>query len=295
MKNYIYFLIGCFVTICSFSACDDNGMGVPLATQINVQSSSFDLTVVPTETADTTLATVRWVDINSKYTLKFSNSTNDSTVTFADSSTTVVNEDYTIRELPFTDTQLVYYMGKMGLSMDDDATLTLKILGTKSDGVADSAAVSFSLSVLGVDDIVQDGVDYITLNNSKGQQQLTYTQDADNKYQYEIKTTGNDPFIFTDLLTADLPGDVLKFRYKAANAFYLEIFWCNKEDGWAGSHGSTRVLIPAATKWTTFTHDYTDAMKSNGFVGSVGAYFRLDWGDFSANVIDVRNMHFISQ
>ncbi|MFA6813447.1 MAG: SusE domain-containing protein [Bacteroidaceae bacterium] len=146
------------------------------------------------------------------------------------------------------------------------------------------------------DDLVLDGVDYITLNTHKGINSLTFSQDDVNYTQFHIETTGGDPWIFTDFFTSDLPGNVLKFRYKSSTAFDFEIFWCNPTDGWAGGHGSTKVSLSAATEWTTFTHDYTDAMQANGFVPLAGAYFRLDWGNGpEGNVFDYRSMHFVSQ
>lgn len=141
------------------------------------------------------------------------------------------------------------------------------------------------------DDMIYDGVDYLTLNTG-GLNQINLSQDnPDNLYEYTIVTTGGDPYIPSFGLKAAKVGNVLKFRYKATQMFTLELFWCNKGGGPAGGR-STTVDVPAADTWTTFTHDYTDAMSTYNWAGNAGDFLRMDWGSNSGVTIHVRNIHF---
>ncbi len=140
-------------------------------------------------------------------------------------------------------------------------------------------------------DLVQDGVEYLTLSGG-GINQLNITRGTeDNPYEYTLVTTGGDPFVPIDGLKAAKAGTKFVFRYKASADFTLELFWCDRGGGAAGGR-STTVDVKAASKWTTFSYDYDAAMKQHHWTGKQGDFFRTDWGSSSGVTIHVRNMHF---
>lgn len=142
MKNSILTIMLVFVVVCAFYACDNNGVGQPLATHLKVESSEYDVKIGAVG-VDTTVATVRWIDMSPSYTLKLSNSSNGNQIILSDKSITAENN---IRVLTFSDSQLLNYINQMALSTNDADTLSLKIIGTRSDGVVDS--VSTAINVL---------------------------------------------------------------------------------------------------------------------------------------------------
>ena len=152
---------------------------------------------------------------------------------------------------------------------------------------------SYSITpIMNPDDRIYSGIEYITLNTGGGQNQMNLSQDNPyNPYEYTIVTTGGDPFIYVNSLKASKAGTVLKFRYKSSQDWVLELFWADAGGGAAGGR-STRVSIPAASTWTTFTHDYGSEMSKYSWHGNPGDFFRMDWGDNSGVTINVRNIHF---
>lgn len=167
----------------------------------------------------------------------------------------------------------------------------ITIIAQNVDDQSKSAEKTWTITPkVNPDDMIYDGVDYLTLNTG-GLNQINLSQDnPDNPYEYTIVTTGGDPYIPSFGLKAAKVGNVLKFRYKATQMFTLELFWCNKGGGPAGGR-STTVDVPAADTWTTFTHDYTDAMSTYNWAGNEGDFFRMDWGSNSGVTIHVRNIH----
>lgn len=141
------------------------------------------------------------------------------------------------------------------------------------------------------DDVIKPGVEYITLNSGGMNGMTLEGSNVDNPYQYTIVTTTGDPYCYAAALKAAKAGTTLKFRYKASAAFTLELFWCNAGGGAAGGR-STTVDVPAASSWTTFTHDYSAAMIQHSWAGNAGDFFRTDWGGNSGVTINVRNIHF---
>jgi hypothetical protein len=141
------------------------------------------------------------------------------------------------------------------------------------------------------DDIIQDEIEYITLNTGTNNDCTTSQEDTENPYEYKIVTSGGDPNTNANPFSNPIAGKTLKFRYKASQAFDLELFWCDPGGGAAGGR-STVVPIPAASDWTTFTHDYSDAMAQYSWQGIAGCFFRMDWGGNSNVTIYIRNMHF---
>ena len=75
MKNSILTIILVFVVVCAFYACDNNGVGQPLATHLKVESSEYNVNIGAVG-VDTTVATVRWIDMSSSYILRLSNTKN---------------------------------------------------------------------------------------------------------------------------------------------------------------------------------------------------------------------------
>jgi hypothetical protein len=130
------------IGICGLNACDDNGMGDPLATKLKMESSSYDISISKTAIADTVVATIRWIDIKSSYTLTLSNSVNNNTV---DLSGNDKGADNNVRLITFTDKQLLAYLTQMQLSGDQTAVLTLTIAGTRTDGKADEVSATINI------------------------------------------------------------------------------------------------------------------------------------------------------
>lgn len=161
-----------------------------------------------------------------------------------------------------------------------------------AQNVKDAAKTSKVFSVtpnVDPDDIIQNNIEYFTL---KAGSQFTVSQDNPYNplYEYTIVTTGTDPHCYIYPLKAARAGTILKFRYKATQDFDLELFWANAGGGAAGGR-STVVTVPAASTWTTFTHDYSDAMSLYSWSGKVGDFFRMDWGGTSGVTIHIRNIH----
>lgn len=144
MKNSILTIILVFVVVCAFYACDNNGVGQPLATHLKVESSEYNVNIGAVG-VDTTVATVRWIDMSPSYILKLSNTKNSNQLILSDKSKAAENN---IRVLTFTDSQLLDYMNQMVLSANDADTLNLKITGIRSDGVADSVSTAINVSFL---------------------------------------------------------------------------------------------------------------------------------------------------
>ncbi|NLI35106.1 MAG: hypothetical protein GX416_01110 [Bacteroidales bacterium] len=144
MKNSILTIILVFVVVCAFYACDNNGVGQPLATHLKVESSEYNVNIGAVG-VDTTVATVRWIDMSSSYILRLSNTKNSNQLILSDKSKAAENN---IRVLTFTDSQLLDYMNQMVLSANDADTLNLKITGIRSDGVADSVSTAINVSFL---------------------------------------------------------------------------------------------------------------------------------------------------
>ncbi len=144
MKNSILTIILILVVVCAFDACDNNGVGQPLATHLKVESSEYNINIGAVG-VDTTVTTVRWIDMSSSYELKLSNSKNGNQIILSDKSKAAENN---IRVLTFSDSQFLDYINQMALSTNDADTLSLKIIGTRSDGVVDSVSTVINVSFL---------------------------------------------------------------------------------------------------------------------------------------------------
>ncbi|MDP4241050.1 MAG: hypothetical protein Q8904_16435 [Bacteroidota bacterium] len=144
MKKFIFYITAALVCICILNACDDKGMGDPLATQMKIESSAYNVSIGKT-TADTTVATIRWIDIKSpSYKLTLSNSQNDTTVVLPDNSKAAENN---IRVMTISDKQILDYLNQMHLTENTTDILKLTIAGTRTDGVADSITATINVTV----------------------------------------------------------------------------------------------------------------------------------------------------
>lgn len=142
------------------------------------------------------------------------------------------------------------------------------------------------------DDMIQEGVDYITFGS--GANQVSFTQDnPDNRYEYTFVTSGGDPYLNCNGLKQPIAGKTMVFRYKSTAAFDLELFWCNAGGGAAGGR-STTVTVPNnnSGEWKTFRYDYSGAMATHSWAGNAGDFARFDLGSNPGVTINIRNMHF---
>lgn len=167
----------------------------------------------------------------------------------------------------------------------------ISVKAQNKDDQSETEAKVFTVTATqNVDDTINPDIDYFTLNTGGVNQEEISQPNKHNPYEYEIRTTGGDPFCPTFGLKKPKAGTVFKMRYKATKDFVMEFFWCDAGGGAAGGR-STTVEVKAADKWTTFTHDYGAAMQQHHWAGKTGDFIRMDMGNFADNVINVRNMH----
>ncbi len=106
---------------------------------------------------------------------------------------------------------------------------------------------------------------------------------------YTIKTTGSDPFIYSNALTADLPfGEAkLMFQYKAsADIDAFELFF-GKPDATAGESKNYGTVLTATTEWKTASINIA-APKRNFSWGKKGNRLRFDFGTKSGITVQIR-------
>jgi len=200
--------------------------------------------------------------------------------------------------ITYTDIMNVNICDTVDAQKTDSATLTgftsttdITIIAYNVKDGAKSVSKTFSVTpIVNSDDIIYNDIEYFTLQTGSG---VNVSQDDSypyGKYEYTIVTTNGDPHNYIYPLKAVKAGTTLKFRYKATQNFDLELFWANKGGG-AASGRSTVVTIPAASTWTTYTHDYSDAITQYSWKGNIGDFFRMDWGGNSGVTIHIRNIH----
>jgi hypothetical protein len=142
------------------------------------------------------------------------------------------------------------------------------------------------------DDVVDPNIDYMAFSTA-GLNNATLVQDnPDNATQYHFSSTGGDPYIYSTGLKSDVPGYVLKFRYKVNQDVRCEFFWIDKGGGPAGGR-ETVFHLKAADAWTTFTYDFTSDATSNSWVGKAGDSVRFDFADDGGVELYFRNMHWV--
>ncbi len=128
--------------------------------------------------------------------------------------------------------------------------------------------------------------------NVKSANQLEVS--AVSTFKYKLTTSGTDPYISLQALDKNISSDkkVFTFEYKSSsNICFLQIFFASPitEDR---SHKTSPAS--AATEWTTFSVDLGYYMDKFSW-GTTGDYLRLDFGDQSNIVIQIRNMQFRSR
>ena len=109
--------------------------------------------------------------------------------------------------------------------------------------------------------------------------------------QYELTTTGEDPYVSLVPLTKSNPSDqvVFTFEYQSTKEISsMQFFFASpvSED-----RSFKTASLPAVSTWTTYAVDMGEYIKQFNW-GSVGNFLRLDFGNQSGVVIQIRNMQF---
>lgn len=142
-KRFLLILLSCIWVL---NACEDNGVGDPMPAKIKIESATYNVPVSKTAIADTTVATIRWIDIKStSYTLTLTNSVNDNKIELTQKGTAAANN---VMFINLSDKQVLDYLTQMQLTEETSASLTLTIEGTKTDGVADKVTTTIYVTML---------------------------------------------------------------------------------------------------------------------------------------------------
>ena len=129
---------------------------------------------------------------------------------------------------------------------------------------------------------------YLSFKSST-ENQIQVSQKASS--QYELTTTGEDPYVSLTPLTKSNPSDqvVFTFEYQSTKEISsMQFFFASpvSED-----RSFKTASLPAVATWTTYSVDMGEYIKQFNW-GSVGNYLRLDFGNQSGIVIQIRNMQF---
>lgn len=144
LKSFLI-LLSCLWVL---SACEENGMGDSMPAKMKIESATYNVPVSKTAIADTTVATIRWIDIKSpSYALTLTNSVNDTKIDLPEKGTAAANN---VMFINLSDKQLLDYLAQMQLTSGASATLTLTITGTKADGVTDKAVTTINVTLLSI-------------------------------------------------------------------------------------------------------------------------------------------------
>ena len=109
--------------------------------------------------------------------------------------------------------------------------------------------------------------------------------------QYELTTTGEDPYVSLVPLTKANSSDqlVFTFEYQSTKEISsMQFFFASpvSED-----RSFKTASLPAVTAWTTYSVDLGDYIKKFSW-GTSGNFLRLDFGNESGVVIQIRNIQF---
>lgn len=147
-----------------------------------------------------------------------------------------------------------------------------------------------------VDSIVfrDDHTSYPTINTTSGYNHMT-AEYSDYTQTYTLTTTGGDPYIYTDRLTANLPADscVLAFEYNCpAGISGFQIFFA---DPTAETRSANVGSIPATvgTEWAQYRLPIANYRNDFGW-GNRGDRLRLDFGNASGVTIKLRGIQIYS-
>jgi hypothetical protein len=136
------------------------------------------------------------------------------------------------------------------------------------------------------DSVVVSPVDYMRFNSTTvNQLQL----ELEASYQYQLTTTGEDPYVSLMPLTyANSPENlVFTFEYKSTEDISsLQIFFGSPI---TEARSIKSESISATNLWTAFTIDLGENMDAFEW-GDAGDFLRLDFGNKSGVVIQIRNM-----
>jgi len=117
--------------------------------------------------------------------------------------------------------------------------------------------------------------------------QLQITQKA--TYQYEITTTGTDPYLAMEPLITTNPSDCLVFTFEyqsTKDINSMQVFFGSTISEERSYKTST---LSAASGWTTCSIDLGEYLEKFSW-GNSGDFLRLDFGNESGVVIQIRNM-----
>jgi hypothetical protein len=126
---------------------------------------------------------------------------------------------------------------------------------------------------------------------------IAMTQDGD---EVTLETNGGDPYVFTTQLGKALTSDAIRvvtFEYKSETSIGdAEFFYCVAGGPQGDVESGANISIPAASEWTRFEFDLTDAINRFGFgVNANGGqppsnhYFRFDVTNLVGYKITIRN------
>ncbi|MCL6103662.1 MAG: DUF5722 domain-containing protein [Bacteroidetes bacterium] len=109
-------------------------------------------------------------------------------------------------------------------------------------------------------------------------------------YQYELNTTGTDPYLSLEPLTASNPTDsvVLTFEYQcSADIGNIQIFFASPITEERSVKPGT---IPSSKVWKSYSVDLGSKIKQFSW-GNAGDFLRLDFGNQTGVNIQIRNIY----
>ncbi len=109
-------------------------------------------------------------------------------------------------------------------------------------------------------------------------------------YQYELVTTGTDPYLSLEPLAAVNPADsvVLTFEYQCSvDIGVMQIFFASPI---TEARSVKTATVPASAGWISYSLDLSDQIKQFNW-GKAGEFLRLDFGNQSGVTIQIRNIY----
>ena len=130
-------------------------------------------------------------------------------------------------------------------------------------------------------------IKYLKINLLSGNQLLINQKSS---YQYELNTTGEDPYLsLMPLIASNHPDSVVfTFEYQCSTAISnFQIFFAPPTTEERSVKTST---IPASSGWASYSVDLSDKIKQFSW-GNAGDFLRLDFGNQSGITFQIRNIH----
>lgn len=118
--------------------------------------------------------------------------------------------------------------------------------------------------------------------------QIQITQKS--TYQYEMTTTGTDPYLTLEPLSFSNPTDsvVLTFDYQCSvDLSNIQIFFASPI---TEVRSVKTAIVPATTGWNTFSVDLIGQIRQFSW-GGAGDFLRLDFGNQNGVTIQIRNIY----